>query len=526
MHVQIEAKIASNRRDIEHKSAQLSLMAQRSAGVCMHITSLPGPHGIGEIGQDAHRFIDALAGAGLRIWQFLPTGPTAYGDSPYQPLSTYAGNPMMIELRELESLGLIDADELDVLAGLPHDTVDYGVLIPAKTALLAKAAERFKANPPPLLAREFETFIKATDDVWLSDYALFRTLKSAHNDRPWSSWPEVYRRRDAAALQAFADQHSDALFAVKFNEFFFDRQWRALRAHARQAGVQLFGDMPIYIALDSADAWANGELLRLDSEGRPTEVAGVPPDYFSADGQLWGNPLYDWNYHHESRFGWWVERMRHTMSQVDIVRIDHFRGFEAFWAVPYGAETARDGAWETGPNDAIFDAMHAALGDMPIVAEDLGEITPAVDALRVRHKMPGMSVLQFMVGEPHFDLDSINVDSVCYTGTHDNDTTLGWYRGGPGDVRTPEEIAATQHHVKQHINGTEANVHWAMIETAFASRACLAIAPMQDYLGLGSEARVNTPGKPADNWRWRMAAQAFDAALQQKIAALVTMHHR
>ncbi|MEL7298205.1 MAG: 4-alpha-glucanotransferase [Pseudomonadota bacterium] len=526
MHVQVDTRTAEKTALPTPDAQILRLDKERRAGVCMHLTSLPGPHGIGEIGRDAQTFVDRLAAAGLRIWQFLPTGPTAYGDSPYQPLSTYAGNPMLIELRELCELGLLTEAELQPLCTLPVDSVDYGSLIPTKSALLAKAAERFRAQSTTALHDAFDDYLERTGPVWLDDYALFRTLKRAHGDRPWPEWNLAYRRREQDALDKFIATHDTELYAIKFCEFMFDKQWQALRDHARQAGVLLFGDMPIYIALDSADAWANREILRLDDDGQPAAVAGVPPDYFSEDGQLWGNPLYDWAYHDRSGFGWWVERMRHTLSLVDVVRIDHFRGFEAYWSVPLGADTARDGAWEQGPNDAIFDALHNELGDMPIVAEDLGAITPAVDELRMRHRMPGMSVLQFMIDDPDFDLESIGVDSVCYTGTHDNDTTVGWYRGGPGDVRTPEQIAMTQHNALRHIGGIADNIHWAMINAAFSTAACLAIVPMQDFLGLGSEARINTPGSSANNWRWRLQAESFDAALQERIAQLATDHAR
>ncbi len=499
------------------------LHEQRRAGVCLHFTSLPGPHGIGEIGRDAHRFIDQMCNAGLSVWQFLPTGPTAFGDSPYQPLSAHAGNPMLIELRELIELDLLEASELAALESLPRDHVDYGALIPAKTRLLEKAAARFATRPRGALSKQFDAFCDSADNHWLDDYALFAAMKTANDGVAWPQWPTPCRRRDAETLALFARKHHAAIVAIKFAQFLFYRQWQALHAYARARGVMLFGDMPIYIALDCADAWAHSELLRIDSDGTPDAVAGVPPDYFSSDGQLWGNPLYDWDFHAHSDYAWWVERLRQTLRHVDLVRIDHFRGFEAYWSIPFGDTTARGGHWEPGPKDAIFDAMRAALGRLPIVAEDLGDITPAVHELRLRQQMPGMSVLQFMIGNDDFDADNIATDQACYTGTHDNDTTIGWFRGDThSDVRSDDDVLRSQTNTLRHAGGTASEVNWALIRVAFDCKACLAIAPMQDFLGLGSAARMNTPGEPADNWQWRLRAGAFSPRIQAKILALAT----
>ncbi|MFK8054090.1 MAG: 4-alpha-glucanotransferase [Woeseiaceae bacterium] len=502
------------------------LSGMRAAGVCLHITSLPGPHGIGVIGPEARQFIDRMAAAGLRVWQILPTGPTAYGDSPYQPLSTFAGNPMMIDLRELVDWQLLTTEELVTLNQLPRTHTDYESLIPQKWTLLETAASRFTTLRNEDLQLAYRQFLETNDRAWLNDYALFRALKLEHDERPWTEWAVHFRQRDIDALREFSYENADRISLIKFVEFVFDHQWRSLQAHAKQAGVLLFGDIPIYIALDSADAWANQSMLRLDTNGLPTAVAGVPPDYFSEDGQLWGNPLYDWSFHAEQDFRWWVDRIRHALRQADLVRIDHFRGFEAYWSIPAGDDTARHGHWETGPNDAIFNAIKTALGDVPIVAEDLGEITPAVEALRVRHHLPGMAVLQFLVDDPCFDLKHIAKDRICYTGTHDNDTTVGWFNGNDDDTRTPEQIAHTQSRAIAVSGGTPDDIHWAMIHTAFASPACLAIVPMQDFLGLGSEARFNTPGKPANNWGWRMQDHQFSDAICERISQMVTSCHR
>jgi 4-alpha-glucanotransferase len=317
------------------------------------------------------------------------------------------------------------------------------------------------------------------------------------------------------------DEFHATIERSRITQFLFDRQWRALKAYASERGVCLFGDMPIYIALDSADAWAHPEMLLLDRDGRPSAVAGVPPDYFSEDGQLWGNPLYDWAYHERTGFRWWVERVRHATGQSDLVRIDHFRGFEAFWSVPYGEQTAKNGEWIPGPGDALFVALEQALGQLPIVAEDLGVITPAVDALRENHGIPGMVVLQFEVGDPEFDFGSIAENCVCYTGTHDNDTTLGWFRGNGDDTRTEQEIEATRGRALELTGGSAETIHLDMIRLAFASRAAMAVAPMQDFLGLDSAARLNRPGTTLNNWRWRMTADALRPDLIAAVAAMV-----
>lgn len=498
------------------------LPAEPQAGVCMHLSSLPGPYGIGEIGTAAHRFVDLLAETGLRVWQFLPLGPTAYGDSPYQPLSTFAGNEMLIDIGELIAVGLLRKSETAALDSLPHAAVDYGALIPGKAALLKRAAGRFDAVADASLRAEFADFLDRNDRDWLHDYALFRILKSQHGERPWMEWAPEYVHRDELVLRKLANARARDASDIKILQFLFDRQWQALRAHARERGVTLFGDMPICIAFDSADAWANRDILRVDADGRPDFVAGVPPDYFCEDGQLWGNPLYDWDKHARNGYAWWVQRLRATAAAADIVRIDHFRGFEAYWAVPAGAATARIGSWQPGPGDPLFDALRNAMGCLPIVAEDLGVITEHVEALRRRHAIPGMHVLQFDVDVDGFELADIEPDCVCYTGTHDNDTTVGWFRGSPDDLRSPAAIAATQAAALAITGGSQGTIHLDMIRAAFATDARIAIAPMQDYLGLGSEARINTPGTSHNNWRWRVTESQLDAALCASIAGMVS----
>jgi 4-alpha-glucanotransferase len=497
------------------------LLSGREAGVCLHITSLPGPYGIGEVGRSAREFIDRMRDMQLSVWQFLPTGPTAYGDSPYQPLSTFAGNELLIDIGDLVENGFLDAEEAAELKALPRDFVDYGALIPVKTRLLRLAAQRFHETAEPKLRQGFRDFLAQHNDRWLHDYALFRILKTLHGERPWPEWPPEYVHRDPPALADFAKSVEREIESIKIIQCLFHEQWSALHDYANKNGVRLFGDMPICVALDSADAWANREILQLDENGRPSHVAGVPPDYFSEDGQLWGNPLYDWENHRKTGYRWWIDRLRASAELADLVRIDHFRGFEAYWAVPADSGTARVGAWEPGPGDAILDAMRDALGDLPIVAENLGVITPEVEALRERHGIPGMHVLQFDVTDEHFDLADVAANSVCYTGTHDNDTTIGWFRGSPDDIRTPGEIRSAREAALRVSGGAPATIHSDMIRAAFSTRAAIAIAPMQDFLGLGSGSRLNTPGTTGDNWRWRVLDTHITDGLCDNVAAMV-----
>ena len=493
----------------------------RQAGVGMHITSLPGNHGIGDIADCALTFLDNLSAMELGIWQILPTGPTAYGDSPYQPLSAFAGNPMLIGLDPLLRMGLLKSSEVATLEDLPRDRVDYGQLIPGKQALLDKAAERFGSRPGHGLTADYEEFKHRYGERWLDDYAIFRVLKSLHRQRAWPEWEKDFVHREPAALERVRKEYRSAIENIKVSQFLFEYQWQHLNAAAKEKGISLFGDMPIYIALDSSDAWAHPQRLLIDHDGKPSHIAGVPPDYFSDDGQLWGNPLYDWAYHDRTAYRWWIERIEHAASQTGLVRIDHFRGFESFWTVPYGEETARNGRWEPGPGNALFVAMREAMGTLPIVAEDLGVITPEVDKLRLDHGIPGMVVLQFEVDDPEFDIDKVEENSVCYTGTHDNDTTRGWFHSNGEDTRSSEEIAKSQASALDWTGGTPETIHTDMIRLAFSSKASLAVAPMQDYLGLGSEARFNVPGTTLNNWAWRLRSAQMQPAFIESVAALV-----
>jgi 4-alpha-glucanotransferase len=492
----------------------------------MHITSLPGPYGIGEIGAHARAFIDTLNEMHFGVWQFLPLGPTAYGDSPYQPLSTFAGNELLIDIAELIELGLLNEDEVAELTTLSEYYVDYGALIPLKTRLLDLAARRFRETAAPELRDRYREFVASKDEHWLHDYALFRILKTRHGERPWPEWQPEFTRRNQQALAALEESAAEQIEAIKIVQFLFFDQWQRLKDYAHSRGVHLFGDMPIYIALDSADAWANPEILLIDADGHPSYVAGVPPDYFSEDGQLWGNPLYDWQHHADDGYRWWIDRMRATTELVDIVRIDHFRGFEAYWAIPADADTARHGSWEPGPNGAIFDAMQEQLGSLPIVAEDLGVITPPVEALRDGHHMPGMQVLQFDCVDPEFSLEGVRENSVCYTGTHDNDTTVGWFHGSPDDIRSNDEIRRTQEAVLEMTGGTEETIHMDLMRVALNSNSKLAMVPVQDILGLGSAARINTPGTSSNNWRWRLTETQLTHQVCDNVAQMVRASNR
>jgi 4-alpha-glucanotransferase len=513
-------------KKIDKKPTSYVQKMGRQAGVAMHITSLPGHHGVGDIADSAMQFLDQLVEMDLGVWQILPSGPTAYGDSPYQPLSAFAGNPMFVGLNPLIQKNLLTSSEVAVLEGLPRDHVDYGQLIPAKTKLLITAAERFLENKTHGLATGFEEFQHQHGEDWLDDYAIFRVLKSMHGERPWPEWDKSFVHRKPAALKKLKNEYRARIEQIKVVQFLFDHQWKQLAKHAHEKGICLFGDMPIYIALDSSDAWAHPQRLLLNKEGKPSAVAGVPPDYFSEDGQLWGNPLYDWAYHKETGYRWWTERIQHAVGQTPLVRIDHFRGFESFWSVPYGSTTAREGKWEMGPGDSLFDAMQKAMGDLPIVAEDLGVITPEVDQLRNNHNLPGMVVLQFEVGNPDFDISAVEENSVCYTGTHDNDTTLGWFTGNGDDTRIQEEILNQRINTLKQTGGSAGTLVNDMIRLAFSSNSTLAVAPMQDYLGLGSSARFNTPGTTMNNWRWRVLPEQLQPGLLETVADLVESGQR
>jgi 4-alpha-glucanotransferase len=487
-------------------------LSKRGAGVLLHPTSLPGQQGIGVLDGAARRFLDLLVAAGCKYWQICPLGPTGYGDSPYQCFSAFAGNPYLIDLQALVEAGWLTADEIAPLAALPAHTVDFGALYRLKWPLLRTAYDRHRRAGSPDLEDESFADFKARQASWLDDYAWFRALKDHHGGRPWWEWPASDRSPatvDAGVRQRLreeADSH-------RFYQYVFFAQWGQLHAEASRRGIELIGDIPIFVAADSADTWAHPDLFELGADGRPTAVAGVPPDYFSADGQLWGNPLYRWEAHAADGYAWWRARLRSAFEVCHVLRIDHFRGFDAYWSVPLPAENARAGVWRPGPGLALFRAVQAAFPRARIIAEDLGQLTPSVVRLREDTGLPGMAVLQFAFGGGADNLylpHNLRANGVVYSGTHDNDTSAGWYAAAP---------EATRDHVRRYLRVDGRAVSWDFVRAAYGAVSRLAIIPLPDLLGLGSEARLNTPGEPAGNWQWRIPAGALDRLIDGGSAA-------
>ena len=497
----------------------------RESGILMPVSSLPGPYGIGCFGAEALKFVDFLAAAGQHIWQLLPLSPTGYGDSPYQSCSAFAGNPYFIDLDALKADGLLTAAQLKAEPwGTDPLSVDYGTLYTSRYKVLraAYAAWREKYAGRFGCAHYYPDDYYAftlTNESWLNDYALYMALKTANGMKSWAEWPREYRLRDAGALAEFAAGQEEEIGFWKFLQYEFAVQWKKVKDYANEKGIKILGDIPIYVSADSVDAWVGGELFELDAQGGFARVAGCPPDYFSADGQLWGNPLYNWQYHKQTGYAWWVRRVRHALGIYDLLRIDHFRGFDTYWAIPAGSPTARTGKWENGPGMDLFRALEAALGKLPIIAEDLGDLVPSVRKLLADSTFPGMKVLQFAFGGgdneylPHNHVKN----SVVYPGTHDNTTLTDWWvNAAPAKEKanaaaylhltpckpTAKEVAAVR---------TDA-ARIALLRAALGSVADRAIIPMADWLGLGAEAHLNTPGKLGGNWAWR-AAEGFDTAL-------------
>ncbi len=476
----------------------------RSAGIILHPSSLPGPDGIGDLGPEAYRWIQFLKQAGCRLWQVLPLSPTGYADSPYQAFSAFAGNPYLISPALLLEDDLLAPDDLRDRPEFPVDKVDYGPVIQWKLTLLDRAFQRFQNHPSQELKREFNQF-QAREAHWLHDFAVFMAIKESQGMVSWKDWPKPLRTRDEKALLEFQQQNPKAIERITFYQFLFFRQWDALHRHANQHGIQIIGDIPIFVAYDSADAWSHLELFYMDEEGRPVFVAGVPPDYFSPTGQLWGNPIYKWDVHKASGYAWWIERLRATLKLFDIVRLDHFRGFAGYWEIPAEMTTAEIGRWAPGPGMDFFEAIRTDLSDLPIIAEDLGEITQDVIDLREGLGLPGMKILQFAfqndANDP-FLPHNYPRHCVAYTGTHDNDTTLGWYRSAP---EREKDFA------RRYLARSGDDITWDFIRSVWSSVAAFAIAPMQDFLNLGTEARMNLPGTTGGNWSWRVSAETLSA---------------
>ncbi|HEU5439003.1 MAG TPA: 4-alpha-glucanotransferase [Ktedonobacterales bacterium] len=491
----------------------------RASGILLHPTSLPGPYGIGDLGPGAVNFLDFLAVGHQKRWQVLPLNPTGYGNSPYAGLSAFAGNPLLISPGRLLDDSLLMPGDVQHVPDFPRERVDYGRAIPWKMALLRTAYARFRRDQPPALAADFSRF-RARQAHWLADYALFAALKDAHAGRPWTEWPSPLAMREPAALDEARARLAEDIAFHELTQFLFFRQWVALRADARARGIRIIGDVAIFVAHDSADVWAHRELFQLNKGGLPTVVAGVPPDYFSATGQRWGNPLYRWDVLKQQGYGWWIERLRATLELVDIIRLDHFRGFHAYWEIPAECETAVEGRWAPGPGAALFAAIRADLGDLPLIAEDLGQITLGVHRLRQKLELPGMRVLQFGFGGnaknqhlPH----NFTRDTAVYTGTHDNDTTRGWFTSVGERERE---------HVLRYLHSDEEGVVEAMVRAAFASVAALAVVPLADVLDLGSVARMNFPSRAAGNWEWRVTQEQLTPSLSKRLAQLSSLYGR
>jgi 4-alpha-glucanotransferase len=502
----------------------------RSSGILLHPTSLPGAYGIGELGQEAHAFADFLRDSGQHIWQVLPLGPTGYGDSPYQCFSAFAGNPLLISIDRLVERGYLDALDLAGKPQFPDDVVDFGAVIAWKRPLLQKAFENFRHSSPGD-RQEFEAFCQRHAS-WLDEYALFMAAKDAHDLVIWMEWEPALALREPAALAEAREKLRDDIECTKFIQFEFERQWCDLKAHCTRNEIRIMGDMPIYVALDSADVWAHRELFELQQDGRPRVVAGVPPDYFSATGQLWGNPIYAWEAHAKSGYVWWIARFRRALEMLDLIRLDHFRGFEAYYEIPAGETTAVNGSWVKGPGAPLFEAVKNALGDLPIVAENLGVITPPVEALRKQFGFPGMAILQFAFGNdpqgPSFRPHNYVRDLVAYTGTHDNDTVVGWWnsQGSTDSIRTSEDVAKEHGFARAYLGFKDEPVNWVLIRGVFASVANTAMIALQDVLGLGSEARMNLPGTASGNWRWRLIPGALTPDLAQRLREMNSLYDR
>ncbi len=524
----------------------------RSAGILLHPTSFPSKFGIGDLGKSAYHFVDFLKKSNQKIWQILPLGHTSFGDSPYQSFSTFAGNPLLISPDLLLEDGFLNSDDFLDLPNFSTEKVAYGEVITYKNTLYKKAYENFKKNASKKLKADFTAFCKKNAD-WLDDYSLFVSLKNyfieerkltadseefkayAKQNKKimsentildyfygavWNTWPSDIAKRTPKAIEAYQKKLQNEINYYDFLQYIFFSQWDKLKAYANENEVQIIGDIPIFVSIDSADTWANPSLFHLDKNGNPTLVAGVPPDYFSATGQLWGNPLYDWNAHQKTEFTWWIKRIESMLKCVDIIRIDHFRGFEAYWAIPFGEETAVKGTWQKGPNKDLFIAIEKALGKLPIIAEDLGFYTKEVADLRDYFGFPGMKILQFAFdteGDNEYLPHNFNQNTICYSGTHDNDTTIGWYS------------EATEHakdYLRRYLNVSGDDVAWDLIRLAYSSVSIFAIVPLQDVLNLDTNARMNTPGVASGNWQFRYNENMLTDDIANRLVYLSTLFYR
>lgn len=496
------------------------MLGGRAAGVLLHPTSLPGPYGIGDFGPEAHAYIDWLAQAGISWWQVLPLTVSGEGHSPYCGRSSFAANPLLINPDGLVADGLLTAEEVADHPLFPTDKVDFPAVIPFKERLWRQAWTQFKKTPPQAVADAFTDY-RTRERRWLDDYALFSALKDAHDGTPWHAWPKPLAFREPRALSDWRQHHADEVTFHAFVQFLAARQWQQLRQHAQNRRVKILGDLPMFVSLDSAEVWSRRDLFLLDQDGQPTCQAGVPPDYFNEKGQLWGNPIYDWTAISQDGFRWWIDRVKVTLEWVDAIRLDHFRGFCAYWEVPAGEETAINGAWVPGPGKALFDALEEALGRLPFLAEDLGDIDEDVWGLRDALDLPGMAVLQFAFN-PHMRSLFVPYNHhrhlAVYPGTHDNNTARGWY--------TEDASEDDRDFLRRYLSVSGQEIHWDLIRAASASVANLAVFPHQDLGGLGSTARMNTPGVSKGNWRWRLERQLMEPWIKSRLADLVWLYGR
>jgi len=497
------------------------MTSNRKAGILLHITSLPSKYGIGDLGSNAYKFVDFLEASGQKLWQILPIGPTGYGDSPYSCFSAFAGNHLFVSPELLLKDGLLNENDLSDIPEFNTTKTEFNKVKEFKNKLFKKAFERFTSEGSKF-KDSFDTFCYE-NAFWLDDYAFYMSLKSSHNGDEWSKWEEELAKRDLDVLKTWSDNLKEEISFHKFVQFLFTDQWYKLKLYANNKDIKLVGDVPIFIAYDSSDLWGNKELFTIDENGKAISVAGVPPDYFSPTGQLWGNPLYKWKEMEKNNFNWWVKRVRHQLKYIDILRIDHFRGFDAYWEIPGGAPTAEKGRWVKGPGEKLFNKLKEELGELPIIAEDLGVITKSVNKLRDKFNFPGMNILQFAFGdgmETRFLPHNFKKNSVVYTGTHDNDTTRGYFEK---EKNNDNNIYS---HAQEYLNYFGDNLTFELIRTAYSSSADIVIIPMQDVLNLGSEARMNFPGTLGGNWEWRFTWEQIDENLASKYKRLTVLYER
>lgn len=491
---------------------------ERSSGVLMHLSSLPNKYGIGTLGKDAYEFVDFLAETNQRLWQILPIGPTGYGNSPYQSYSVFAGNLLFISLERLVEEGLLQDEQLQQLPEMSAQKVEYDLVLTEKSALLREAYESFKLNFDDW-KEDYYTFL-GEHSWWLTDYALFRALKSVDEELCWNEWPDELKKKDPHAIDmALLEQDAEVNYH-RFVQFIFFRQWFQLKNYANSKGILIFGDLPLYVSMDSSDVWGNQDIFMLDQEGEMTHVGGVPPDYFSETGQYWGCPVFDWDRLAEREYDWWAARIHFNLRMFDLVRIDHFRGLESFWSIPATEETAINGEWVPAKGFEMLSLLKSQLGYLPVIAEDLGIITPEVEALRDAFELPGMKVLQFAFAGDETDVNlphNYGTNFAVYTGTHDNDTTLGWLKEASKDERKS---------LKNYYKGNWSTMHHNLLESAWASVAKIAIVPMQDLLELDGKHRMNTPGTVANNWEWRMEWKMLKKTQRDFLADLTKKYNR